>query len=62
MSSYSTMPSVTDGMVELSNGVAGPVLDKDRLFKSIFRISNLLTIEPIRMRLWRRSLMNSSMP
>jgi len=45
MSAYSTMPSVTDGMVELSDGVAGPVLDKDRLFKSIFRISNLLTIQ-----------------
>ncbi|HQB13410.1 MAG TPA: sigma 54-interacting transcriptional regulator, partial [Syntrophales bacterium] len=32
-------------MVELSDGVAGPVLEKDRLFKSIFRISNLLTIQ-----------------
>ncbi len=32
-------------MVELSDGVAGPLLNRDRLLKSIFRISNLLTAQ-----------------
>ncbi|MDI9569733.1 MAG: sigma 54-interacting transcriptional regulator [Pseudomonadota bacterium] len=45
MPAYSAMPSVTDGMVELSDGMTGPALDKDRLLKSIFRISNLLTMQ-----------------
>lgn len=37
--------SVTDGMIELSDWVPGPLLDKDKLLKSIFRISNLLTVQ-----------------
>ncbi|MEI7638866.1 MAG: hypothetical protein WCJ37_16275, partial [Syntrophus sp. (in: bacteria)] len=37
--------SVTDGMVELSDWVPGPLLDKNKLLKSIFRISNLLTAQ-----------------
>ncbi len=45
MNDFTAIPSVTDSMVELSDGVNGPRLDKDKLLKSIFRISKLLTVQ-----------------
>ena len=45
MNPFNPIPSVTDGMVELSDGQSGPRLDREKLLKSIFRISNLLTVQ-----------------
>jgi two-component system, NtrC family, response regulator AtoC len=42
---FMPIPSVTDGMIELSDWVPGPLLNKDKLLKSIFRISTLLTAQ-----------------